>query len=163
MTYALISTDGELTFAHGEWRSRIGPEGSSRVPLMPESAMSGFVNDCGLVLPDRYARNVIGGLVLACLGGTVQPYAGPVVVTGWHECASCGPGEAELGDREVSYLSLLVDDLGRALDGRPVSEEMQSTNLAESIRKVAEVIRTGDVPPIVIHTTGVMPSFGGLN
>lgn len=162
MTHALIK-DGEITFARGEWRPKVGPEGPSRVRLTPEAEMSGWVNDCGLVLPDRYARNEVGGLVLACLGGPVQPYAGPVVITGWHQCAGGVASEVDLGDREVSYLTLLVQDIGRALDGQPVSKELDGTDWAESIRTIAKVIRTGEVPPIVIRTSGALRGFGWPN
>lgn len=160
-THALITPEGELSFADGEWRPKVGREGPSRVRLMPEVAMSGWVNDCGLAMPERYPRNTIGALVLICLGANVQPFAGTVVITGWHACGNCPPRELPLGDGERDYLPHLVDDLTRALDGRPVSAEMQSTSWPESIRAIAEMVRTAPVPAVHVRTYSYPK--GGMN
>ncbi|MFD0852378.1 hypothetical protein ACFQ07_09095, partial [Actinomadura adrarensis] len=81
-SYALITVDGALEFRKGnDWRDQLGPEGRARVRT--DEPLAGFVNDCGLLFPEKYPRNVVGSLVLVALGAPIQPYAGPVVITGW--------------------------------------------------------------------------------
>ncbi|TQN30579.1 hypothetical protein FHX37_0461 [Haloactinospora alba] len=89
MRYAVITTDG--TLAHrtrgGDavdtvW-TEVGPEGPDRVRLDEDYGIAGWVNDVGLTRPETYPRNVVASCVLAALGAAAQPYAGPVVVTGW--------------------------------------------------------------------------------
>lgn len=162
--YALITPEGELSFGDGEWRDQIGREGPSRVPLMPDVSMSGWVNDCGLVLPDRYPRNVIGGLTLIILGARPQPYAGPAVITGWHCSGPFGAYEHEIAGHYADYVKALVDDLARVLDGQPPESEFArdaGAGWPGAVRDAAEMIRTADAPPVQIITRGF--PFGGLN
>jgi hypothetical protein len=66
----------------------VGPEGFGMVRFRGSDyylQLCGFVNDCGLELPVHYPRNVIGSCLLAALGANQQPYAGPVVITGWND------------------------------------------------------------------------------
>ncbi|QIJ62603.1 hypothetical protein [Streptomyces sp. JB150] len=153
MRYAVIASDGELTQHDGDldWDDVIGPEGKDRVRLHPSLAVAAFVNDVGLYYPARYPRNVIGSCVLAAFGAPLQPYAGPVVFTGWN------PGNTPLGLSEICSLPQPVDaldtvhgDVFKALNGqRP---RHLSPSWAETMREVADHARTAPTPGITIRT-----------
>lgn len=151
MKYAIIAPGGELTHHDGEldWDSVIGPEGWARVRLHPSLAVTGFVNDVGHLFPEKYPRNVVGSCVLLALGAHAQPYAGPVVMTGWD------PRNTELGRVEIvplpnpEFLTELHRDIQAALDGRPVTG--QHPLWADAIRETAEMVRTADTPTITFH------------
>lgn len=86
--YAVISApSGDLTL----YETAVNRDAISRavggyfdlVRLRQQPAMFGYVNADGLVMAPPLARNPIGAGVLVCLGATMSPYAGPVVITGW--------------------------------------------------------------------------------
>jgi hypothetical protein len=150
--YAVIAADGELTQHDGEldWAAVIGHEGRARVNL-PGLAVAGWVNDVGLFFPKRYPRNVVGSCVLAALGAVVQPYAGPVVFTGWN------PDNTALGLIEIGslpdpaeYLDTVHGDVLKALAGQTPRE--LSPSWAEQMREIAEHARTAPTPGITIRT-----------
>lgn len=87
------------------------------MPLHPLWGMSGFVNDCGLLAPEQYPRNVVGSVVLGTFGAAQHPYAGPVVITGWKQ-----PADWEirsLADAQVEELSRCLSDVRRVLGLEP--------------------------------------------
>lgn len=142
-SYVLIRPNGELSFKDGDHRAEIGPEGANQVWLHPARRAAGWVNDCGLLLPERYPRNVIGSILLICLGATPQPYAGPVAVTGWHPRREvCDlPGEAR------EYLPELVRDIALVLDGEPPASPWVTGEWAAAVADAADAIRTAPVVP----------------
>lgn len=151
MRYAIIATDGNLTHHDGEldWDAVIGHEGKARVRL-PGLAVTGWVNDVGLRFPKRYPRNITGSCLLAALGAAVQPYAGPVVFTGWN------PDNTPLGLLEIESLPQPVETLDtvhgavlKALAGGTPRE--MSPSWAESMREIAEHVRTAPTPGLTIR------------
>jgi hypothetical protein len=120
---------------HGGW---------ARVRLAEDWAMAGWVSDCGLI--DGAARNPVGACVLATLGAVQQPYAGPVVVTGYDYGSEWG-GPEPLGGVHVSALTDICDGVHAALAGREVTGPMATNPLwAPQIREYAEIVRTGEAP-----------------
>ncbi|MEU9208480.1 hypothetical protein AB0D27_11135 [Streptomyces sp. NPDC048415] len=151
-THAVIAADGELTHHHGEpdWDTLVGVEGKARVNL-PRLLVAGWVNDVGLRYPDRFPRNITGSCVLAALGAPLQPYAGPVVFTGWH------PDNTALGLLEICSLPEPVDvldtvhgDVLKALAGQTPRD--LSPSWAEQMREIAEHVRTAPTPTLTVRT-----------
>ncbi|MEV4093838.1 hypothetical protein [Streptosporangium saharense] len=149
MRYALITTDGDLHIKDAAWptiRAEVGPEGPARVhisPIVTPELFCGWVNDCGLSLPDRYPRNLVGSLMLMALGAAEQPYAGPVVLTGWDPPP--GIEMCDLVDHQVQGLLGIYRDIHAALAG-------QTGQVADDIRAAIEWIRTCPVPALTIHS-----------
>lgn len=88
--YLLVDEEGQLHEKQADdYRTAladVGPEGWDMVRLDEATyQMRGFVNDSGLVNPETYRRNVVGSVMLFGLGANRQPYAGPIVLTGWHQ------------------------------------------------------------------------------
>lgn len=151
MRYAVITTDGTLTHrtrggdaVDTVW-AEAGPEGPVLVRLDEASAMAGWVNDVGLTRPETYPRNVVGSCVLAALGAGAQPYAGPVVVTGWdpHGMPTeiCSLPEFELVTR-------LHGRVHAALRGDP--DEI-TTEWGHALRTYADWVREASAPGMTIH------------
>ncbi len=150
--YIVIGTDGVLT-RHDATptadlvEAAVGPEGWDTVWLRP-AGLRAWVNDLGLKLPETYPRNVVGSCMLASLGAGQQPYAGPVVITGWNPL-STGPEIQALTTEQITLLGLLHDDVERALAGhRTVGTEAW----AAGIREFAERVRTEAPPPVRVLT-----------
>jgi hypothetical protein len=151
MRYAIIADDGTLTHADGnlDWDAVIGPEGKARISL-PGLAVAGWANDVGLRYPEKYPRNIVGSCVLAALGANVQPYAGPIVFTGWN------PGNTPLGLLEIEPLPQPVETLDmvhggilKALAGH--TPRSFSPSWAEQMREIAEHARTAPTPGLTIR------------
>ncbi|MFJ2719434.1 hypothetical protein [Streptomyces sp. NPDC087437] len=145
MRWALITVDGELTQhdGHLDWDQVIGIEGKARV-FLPGLAVAGWVNDIGLLDPKNYPRNVVGSCVLATLGARVQPYAGPVVFTGWDPLTEIGP----LPNPE--FLDTVQGDVVKALAGQTPRE--LSPSWAQQMREIAEHVRTAPTPGLTART-----------
>ncbi|MEU3899800.1 hypothetical protein [Streptomyces sp. NPDC045251] len=145
MRYALIAPDGELTHHDGypDWDTVVGPEGKVRVRV-PGAAVAGWVNDVGLLDPQRYPRNVVGSCVLATLGAIVQPYAGPIVFTGWHPHTEIGPLP------EPEFLDTVHGDVVKALAGQTPRD--LSPSWAEAMREIADHARTASTPGLTVRT-----------
>lgn len=152
MRYAVTAIDGELTHADDEldWDTVIGVEGKARVHL-PGLAVAGWVNDVGLLFPKRYQRNVVGSCLLAALGANAQPYAGPVVFTGWNaENTALGLLEIESLPWPVTTLDMFHGAVLKALDGQ--TPRGFSPSWAESMREIAEHVRTAPTPGLTVRT-----------
>lgn len=152
MRYAIISTEGDLSHHDGRlnWDAVIGPEGKARVNL-PGLAAAGWVNDVGLFYPKRYPRNVVGSCVLAAFGANVQPYAGPIVLTGWNPVNTArGLLEIESLPKPVETLDTVHGDVLKALAGQTPRE--MSPSWAEQIREIADHARTAPTPGVTIRT-----------
>ncbi|EST24493.1 hypothetical protein [Streptomyces roseochromogenus] len=151
MRYATITPDGELAHHDDEpdWHALVGPENKARVSLRG-LAVTGWVNDVGLLLPERYPRNVIGSCVLASLGAAVQPYAGTIVLTGWNpDNTPRGLLEIEPLPQPVHHLDTVHGDVLKALAGQTPRE--LSPSWAESMREVAEHVRTAPAPSLTLR------------
>ncbi|MEV6791318.1 hypothetical protein AB0M87_04800 [Streptomyces sp. NPDC051320] len=155
MKYIVISNEGDLTEhdGHLDFRTLLGPEGKARVLLHSAYAAAGWVNDCGLLFPQQYPRNVIGSCVLAAMGADMQPYAGPIVFTGW-DVANTALGRLELLDTFRPGLPELIAlchaNVRRALAGEPVVDLTPSW--AEQTREIADHVRTAATPGLTITT-----------
>ncbi|MFJ4551024.1 hypothetical protein ACIP4X_17655 [Streptomyces sp. NPDC088817] len=149
MRYAVITVDGELTQHDGEldWPAVIGVERKARVPLRLGIAASGWVNSVGLLYPAKYPRNVIGSCVLIALGARVQPYAGPVVLTGWNPRSL--PEICSL-PKPVDFLDTVHGDVVKALAGQTPRE--LSPSWAEQMREIADHVRTAPTPGFTVRT-----------
>jgi hypothetical protein len=84
-------------FLFTDLETEVGAGGAARVSLNPGWMMAGYVNDCGHLY--NLERNVVAGCLLGVLGAAQQPYAGPVVITGWDTRATY------LGHLEVQSLT----------------------------------------------------------
>ena len=116
----------------------VGPEGKTRVRLENRHALAGWVNDCGLVMPDKYPRNVVGSCLLSCLGAAQQPYAGNVLVTGWDDSATLRD-EIEvrpLGEAKALELTQLVAAIRQVLGLDP--DDPQGFDIAPSWANAVE-------------------------
>lgn len=164
MKYALIGQDGALQISEGTWAAaaaQLGPEGWSSVRLdqaTPALGWRGAVNDIGLLQPEKYPRNVIGSLMLIALGGNVQPYAGPVLITGFVTPPYASPDVTGLDDTQAELLGVLHSDVRRALDQAATPERPDiwkgdhwSAWAAEQ-RRLAEHVRTCPMPRITVIT-----------
>jgi hypothetical protein len=152
LRYAVITPDGNLTHHDGPlaWDTLLGPEGRARVHL-PGLAVAGWVNDIGLLYPERYPRNITGSCVLATLGANIQPYAGPVVFTGWNPANTArGLLEIQSLPQPVEHLDFAHGAVLKALAGQTPRE--LSPSWAEQIREIAEHVRTAPTPGITFRT-----------
>lgn len=156
MRHIVIAEDGALQVREdGDPLAAVGPEGSARVGLHPSyGGVGAFVNDCGLVLPDRYCRNVTGSVLLATMGARIMPYAGPVVITNWcrtHEVEEISP------DR-LDSIRHNHDLVVAALAGQ--TPECQTDAWAQELREFAATVPTADAPIIQI-IAGTWPEESG--
>jgi hypothetical protein len=151
--HAVISAEGELTHHEGEidWATVIGVEGKVRVPLRPGIMASGWVNDVSLLYPARFPRNAVAACLLVSLGANVQPYAGPVVITGW-DSRNTLRGRIELCSLPdpVDFLDMIHGAVLKALAGQTPREF--SASWAESMREIAKHVRTAPAPTLTVRT-----------
>ncbi|MFF0139749.1 hypothetical protein ACFYRN_25255 [Streptomyces sp. NPDC005227] len=153
MKYAVISTDGDLSHHEGDidWDAVIGVEGQVRVRLRQDIMVCGWVNDVGLRFPERFPRNAVATCVLASLGASVQPYAGPVVFTGW-DSRNTRKGLVEICSLPdpVDVLDTIHGGVLKALAGQTPRD--LSPSWAESMREIAEHARTAPAPTLTIRS-----------
>lgn len=156
MRYAVVAPDGELTHHDGQldWHTVVGPEGRARVTLDARLAVTGWVNDCGLFDPKNYPRNPVGSCLLYSLGANLQPYAGPVVFTGWNP-ANTARGLLEICDlpKPVEALDSIHGAVLKALAGQTPRDF--SPSWAEQIREIADHARTAPTPAITFRTVTI--------
>ncbi|MEV0968478.1 hypothetical protein [Microtetraspora glauca] len=146
--YALITPEGDLTIGDQavDFRDLLGPEGAARVPLRSYASVrgewAGWVNDCSLL--NGMPHNVVGSLVLLGFGGVAQPYAGPVVLTGWEW--GYGSELRPLRVEQIDAIRALHADARRAadLDDSP----SPTPGWVVEARKVAAEIRAMPTPGI---------------
>jgi hypothetical protein len=160
--YLVIDTDGHLyqrTAPRYDVALRdVGPEGWARVRLHtaaevagPEHVhLAGFVNDCGLLFPEKYPRNVVGSCLLASVGASPQPYAGPVLLTGWQEDPyGDEPEVRSLTPDQARHARRMHTDLRRVLGldaGTPSGDA--APRWCRAMRQLAEEVRSGPTPEI---------------
>ena len=154
MTYLVIEPDG--TVRHEQQTPTLGRidaivqhGGWARVRLADEWGMAGWVSDCGLI--SGAPRNPVGACVLATLGASQQPYAGPVVLTGYDHNSDWG-GPESLQPGRVGTLSGICDAVHDALAGRPLHGSWLSPEWGIEIRAFAEMVQSAPVPPWRILT-----------
>lgn len=155
MTYVVITPDGELVEHHRSPRladveEHVGPEGPSRIALAREYVAAGWANDCGLIMPERYPRNVVGSCVLATMQANQQPYAGALVIAGYGYDESGWP--LPLSDATLRAVREIHQAVRCALspDGGGDMPQWVTHTWTCNIRQFAEAVRTGPTPQITI-------------
>lgn len=164
MRYFVCDVDGALylrTVSGVGWLAQIeqevGPEGFATVRIRSGpyvGQLAGYVNDCGLVLPDKYARNAVGTCLLASLGASVQPYAGPVVITGWDDSSWDEIEIRDVSDALIPVVEQVHADIRIALGldvGRDVLGDHRS-EWAATMRQLATWAADAPVPAMQIIT-----------
>jgi hypothetical protein len=154
--YLLIDEDDQLHQRDADdWITivgAVGPEGGNRIQLTRD--LAAYVNDCSLVLTDRYRRNVIGGLLLLTFGAQRIPYAGPIVLCGWEPAATMR-GEAEitgLNPVQVGMLHAVYTLVRDVHYGSPVPtgdlgiSGVDFDAMAGEVDRLAELVAGGNVP-----------------
>lgn len=133
MRYVLIGNDGDLHVKEGSWpqiEAEVGPHGWAPVNLIqitPYEGFRGMVSDVGLLSPEEYPRNIVGGLLLTAFQASFQPYAGPVVITGFRRPPYAEPEEISLTSKQVQTLTDFHTAIRHALGGeRPPSSVLSS-------------------------------------
>lgn len=166
MSYIVIATDGTIRredgtptldaidaiVQHGGW---------ARVQLSVQYAMTGWVSDCGLIT--GASRNPVGSCVLAAFGAARQPYAGPVVITGYDHGSDWG-GPGPLGLEMAGALDRVATATRSVLDDRPDAPPPPSWTTPEwiaAIRAHAEEIRADEAPEIRILTDAEAATYLG--
>lgn len=159
MKYLIIDSDGRLLPGdHPYWREildEVGPEGADRVQLT--RSLAAYVNDCGLIAPEKYDRNPVGGALLHALGAPPIPYAGPIVLVGWDDYAG-RRGDVEvqgLTDLQIGWITHLYHWLSAILDDTGGSADPVDTGAPAiaAVKAAAAHVSNGDVPPITLYTT----------
>lgn len=146
MTFIVIDTDGALHVRETPPTSaaitrEVGEPGWAMVRL--GDAYRGFVNDDGHLT--GLTRNVVGTCLLVAFAGGFQPYAGPVVITGWHPYRELEPLEPD----QVETVKLAHSDVRKALslDDGDLSELGASVaGWPEQMQLVAAVAADGPTP-----------------
>lgn len=159
MSYLVITPDGTSRREDGtptldQIDAIVGPSGWARVHVHPDRRMAGWVADCGLI--DGSPRNIVGSCVLATLGAGHQPYAGPVVITGYDHDSDWG-GPEPLQSWQVETLDEIVTAVQAALgDDHATATPPLGADRSwiYAIREHAEWVRTSQTPKIRIVTDG---------
>lgn len=153
MTFALIDTDGTLTIrpehATRETINAAMPGGwfdMVRLHVAPD--LFGFVDDSGHI--NGLPRNPLGALMLAYLGANAagNPYAGPVVITGW-----CEPSDSsEIRDLTPAQVAFLTERHGQLSDVLAGSERWFSPEQRAEMLAYADFVAHGETPESVVIT-----------
>jgi hypothetical protein len=85
--------------------------------------MIGWASDVGLLMPERFNRNPVASCVLKSLGAAKQPYAGPIVITGflydeWGELL-------DLTEIQRSEIENLDQAVRAVLANQPIPDEVE--------------------------------------
>ena len=159
MSYAVIDVDGTLHVRDatpsadiirgevGGWER--GYWEQVRLPVF-DNVLRGFVSETGF--PDGLARNVVGSLLLMALGAPAQPYAGPVVITGWDPRGE--DGKPKIGDVPVMpYLSRLHQCVTHTLAGDDTCPNC-TDGWRAGVLDTANMVRTAPTPQIQVFYPG---------
>jgi hypothetical protein len=141
----------------------VGEPGMAIVRLHEQHNLMGFVNDTGHMI--GLERNVPGSLILVALGAGMQPYAGPVVITGWDWTATARDRSeiCDLTDTTIFRLGVIaaavqatICDDRRALPGSiwkhagAILGVGFPADMADRMRNYATLVHTAPTPQIEI-------------
>lgn len=128
--------------------------GLNRIPIARGHRMIGWANDVGLLMPERFNRNPVASCVLASLGAAKQPYAGPIVITGflydeWGELL-------DLNEHQRSEIENLDQAVRAVLANQPIPDEVDRyldlhPSWPDLTRTYADQVVNSDVPPVTIR------------
>lgn len=150
MTYVVITADGVLHVEAGSPTMEkiyefVGPEGWARAFPHREYGAAAWVNDCALLFPDRYPRNVVGSCVIASIGAVQQPYAGTMVITGYAFDEDGWPEELPADTfATVRALHAAVSDIVAGTLGE--APHWASPEWPAEIAKFAAAVRDAETP-----------------
>ncbi|WP_137991213.1 hypothetical protein [Streptomyces vilmorinianum] len=161
MKYAVIdATFGGIALRDGEpdWDTLVGPEGRSHVRLHPSLMSAGWANDCGHLFPETYARNIVGSCLLVAMGASAQPYAGPIVITGWDYLAVLTARWDDFtAGAEISSLQLPEDALlgmhrrvRAAISGAAEPHSLEERDWIREMRDFADFVRHAPAPRLTV-------------
>ncbi|HWB34609.1 MAG TPA: hypothetical protein VHA75_01150 [Rugosimonospora sp.] len=148
MRYLLIDEDGLLHDKTGTWaqiEAEVGDAGWDWMRLSSRTGLRGLVSDCGLIMPDRFRRNPVGGTVGMSIGAVDQPWAGPVVLVGFRD-GLAGAGPVDVDDFQVGVITRLHravrSALGLPVDGETAAEDVDlyTPRAVAAYRNVAAMI-----------------------
>jgi len=147
MTYVVIDTDGALHIRDQSptveaIRAEVGDWDMVRLGYRGQFAIRGWVSDTGLI-DGHTPRNVVGSVLVMCCNGPQQPYAGPIVVTGWDEYAEVVP----LAPDWLMSLQELHQCIGDALAGDDGCTRCGPA-WRQDVRNAAEMVRDAPTPAI---------------
>ena len=144
--YLVVDVDGTLTHHPAIPTTTLIREalgGNYRAMVHLSSALMGWVDDDGHL--KRLPRNEVGSVLLMALGAGQMPYAGPVVITGWHP------------DTEITELDATYEQVVRALHKRvcaALAGGRDDDGFADAVREAVEAIREAPRPEITVVALG---------
>lgn len=99
-----------------------GPTPPARIAMPRVQGMIGWTNDTTQPAPGTLHRNPVGSCVLASLGAAKNPYAGPIVITGFRYDEAGEPLDlTEIQHSEIEHLDRAVR---AALANQPIPDEV---------------------------------------
>lgn len=172
VTYLVIDDDDNATLTRHNGsptvvrvEEHLRGRGWNRIYPNRHYGMCGWASDVGLVSPDVFARNPVASCVAVSLGAPAQPYAGPIVFTGYAYDQSGDP-EA-MGDKALDMIDAVYRQIRAAL-GMPAYTGAHLRDLGpvdpgdppwlnpdwvEGIRAFASEVREGPTPGMTV--TGI--------
>lgn len=143
--YLRINVDGTLTEYTAEPTSALIREAIGDwwdMVHLPNGLM-GWVDGDGHVkgLP----RNVVGSILLMALGAAQMPYAGPVVISGWHPV------------REIDPLAVAGEQVVRAVHARvraALAGAVDDDGFADAVRETARELHAAPTPAMRVVPLG---------
>lgn len=145
MTFLVLPADGSLVVdprpaGLGVVDEFVGPEGHNRIRLNPGYRAAAWANDCGLLFPERYPRNIVGSCVLATLHAPQQPYAGALVITGYDYTEPQGGWPEDCPDPLVTAVSNIHAAVQQVLAGQQPPVPWATPGWSREIRELAAVV-----------------------
>jgi len=142
MSYLVIDADGTLHHREARptaetIRSEVGDW--DMVRCHRDTSIRGWVGDTGLI--DGSPRNIVGSLMLITSGAAVQPYAGRVVITGWHQHTEIEP----LAPLRVTSLRMMHSCIEDALAGKT-----DCPSCYRAAVEIAEMVRSAPTPQVQV-------------
>ncbi|SCL32173.1 protein of unknown function [Micromonospora nigra] len=147
--YVVVDVDGTLTHHPATPTSDLIREavGNWWAMVHLPSGLMGWVDDDGHIKALDY--NVVGSVLLMALGAGHMPYAGPVVITGWHPAV------------EIVELDADREHVVKAVHARVCAALACSAGgdeFADAVRETAALVRSAPRPTITVAVPGGEPS-----
>ncbi|MET7949252.1 hypothetical protein [Micromonospora sp. NPDC005324] len=95
--------------------------------------------------PKGLPRNVVGSILLMALGAAQMPYAGPVVISGWHPT------------REITGLEVTREQVVRAVYARvcgALAGVVDTDGFADAVRETARELQAAPTPALRVVPLG---------
>ncbi|MBM0275133.1 DUF3846 domain-containing protein [Micromonospora tarensis] len=143
--YLRVDVDGTLTAFEAEPTSALIREaiGDWWDMVHLPNALMGWVDGDGH--PKGLPRNVVGSILLMALGAAQMPYAGPVVISGWHT------------SREIVGLAVDREQVVRAVHARvaaAMAGAVDDDGFADAVRETAAELGAAPTPAMRVVPLG---------